>query len=413
MATGESTPNIATVKGRKALSPRRDPYWQPIPGRRHAALGFRKTGAKSEDLGTWIARQHGERDDGSTGYVFKALAIGAHDDQHHAAQKAALAWLDQRAKGIGDEAAETTVKKLCADFAKAVETTRVNGRPPRKTYAHTLRLQYAAWIDDDKLGRLPLTKLTKAAVRDWYDRLSATKDARGKVRTRMSINREAGALRAALNWGRDRELFADDSAWRLPLQVQKLEEGEGRRDVYLSPEQRETLAGAAEANLADLMMGMRLLPARPGALSVLKVSSYDTRLGVVTFGKDKTAKASGRKLPLPPTAAAFFERLCKGKTPGAPLFARADGSAWNGHSWKRATKRAVEEAFKEGTTEYKKTTLYVLRHCSITDLLRAGVPATVVADWAGTSVAEIEKHYRQFVGSDAHRLEVLAAGVKL
>ena len=56
MATAESTHNLTTVAGRKALLPRRDPYFTVFAGVAGASVGFRKTGPKGSDAGTWIAR---------------------------------------------------------------------------------------------------------------------------------------------------------------------------------------------------------------------------------------------------------------------------------------------------------------------------------------------------------------------
>jgi hypothetical protein len=85
----------------------------------------------------------------------------------------------------------------------------------------------------------------------------------------------------------------------------------------------------------------------------------------------------------------------KDKLPAAPMFTCArTGKPWTGHTWKRPITRAVQKTFAPGTKAYKRTTMYVLRHCSIADLVHAGVPPICeIAKLAGTSVVEIEKHY--------------------
>ncbi len=72
---------------------------------------------------------------------------------------------------------------------------------------------------------------------------------------------------------------------------------------------------------------MSLLPMRPGAVAAFNVANFDNRLNSLMIGKDKAGK--DRKITLPASTAAFFAEQTKEKTPGAPLFARAVGSAWN------------------------------------------------------------------------------------
>lgn len=400
MAAADFTPRVSTVAGRKALEARREPYWVPLDGVPHASLGYRKTGDRGTDLGTWICRQRGERDDGSMGYAFQALGALA---DHHAAAKAARSWLELRAKGVRDT--DITVREVCSEFANAVETSRVNGRPPRKTHAKTLRLQYANWIDGDKLGRIALAKLTKAAVTDWRARLESTPDIHGKPRSGMSINREMSALRAALNWAKDvRELVPDDKAWRVPLQV--IAGAARARTLYLDEDERRALLAEADIDIAALMKCLMLVPLRPGAAAGLNAGDFDKRLGVLTVHRDKTQAACGRQMVLPDETAKFFAAQCANKLPTAPMFTRADGARWTAREWGRATKAAVIKAFAEGS-RMRKASMYTLRHCSITDLARSGVPLSTIAKWAGTSVAEIEKHYRKDIPGDAR--EGLAA----
>jgi len=93
-------------------------------------------------------------------------------------------------------------------------------------------------------------------------------------------------------------------------------------------------------------------------------------------------------LVLPPATLAFFAEQCRDKLPGAPLFARADGKAWDKDAWKKPVKAAVAAAGLPAAT-----TAYTLRHSVITDLVGAGLDVLTVARLSGTSVAMIERHY--------------------
>lgn len=406
-ASRAAAPRITTVAGRKALAARQDPYFAPFPGVQHASLGFRKLGDVGEDRGTWIARLRVEKD-GRPAYAFESL--GPRED-HNDAARAARAWFELRAKGISDT--DITVRKLCADFAQTVETGRVNKGAVRPKHAQVLRLQFKNWVDADPLGAVKLVKLTKANLLDWRARLEATPDINGKPRSGMSINKEMSGLRAALNWAlKERELIADDRAWRQPLRP--ILDAVKARTLYLTPAERRQLFDALAAlqpDLQPLVKAMLLLPARPAALAALTVADYEKRLALVTFGKDKTSPASGRQLQLPPVAAALFEEQCKGKLPSALIFPNATGGQWTAHAWKKPIKLAAKAAFPVKSPA-RATTMYVLRHASITDLLRGGAPVALVAQWAGTSILEIQRHYAKVIPADARSgLAILEAAL--
>jgi len=160
----------------------------------------------------------------------------------------------------------------------------------------------------------------------------------------------------------------------------------GRRDCYLDIDQRRALIAHATPDLAILARAMSLLPMRPGAVASFKVANFDKRLNSLVIGKDKAGK--DRKITLPASTAAFFAEQSKDKTPSAPLFARANGSAWNRDSWKYPFKDAVVAAELPIAA-----TAYALRHSTITDLIVKGLDTMTVSQLAGTSIVMIEKHY--------------------
>ncbi|MES2716718.1 MAG: tyrosine-type recombinase/integrase [Pseudomonadota bacterium] len=129
-----------------------------------------------------------------------------------------------------------------------------------------------------------------------------------------------------------------------------------------------------------------MVPLRPGALAALTAGNFDRRLGVLTIGKDKAGK--DRKIKLPKVTSDLFAGLTKDKLPGAPIFAREDGKAWDKDSWKWPIKEAAAAAELPPTT-----TAYTLRHSTITDLVTQGLDLLTVAVLSGTSVVMIERHY--------------------
>lgn len=131
---------------------------------------------------------------------------------------------------------------------------------------------------------------------------------------------------------------------------------------------------------------MSVVPLRPGALAKLQVDRYNPSLQTLMIGSDKAGQ--GRRIALPETTADFFAQLCKGQPAAAPIFRRATGKAWNKDAWKHPVGDTVALAgLPTGTT------MYTLRHSTITDLVQTGLDTLTVAQLAGTSLRMIEMHY--------------------
>src|SRR5690606_21575855 len=107
-------------------------------------------------------------------------------------------------------------------------------------------------------------------------------------------------------------------------------------------------------------------------------------------------KTGTRSVPLSPAAVALFERLARGKLPGAYLLTRDDGKPWGHSDWDELVRAAAEKAKLP-----KGVTLYVLRHSWITEALRSGMSTLDVARLTGTSLQMIEAHYGHLVADAA------------
>jgi hypothetical protein len=213
--------------------------------------------------------------------------------------------------------------------------------PPRgDAPAENMKKRFARWIDlDETLGKIDLSKLTRARVEKWRAAMAATpvkvnRDNQAtpitRARSAGSVNRDISALRAALNHAHDMGHTTSDMAWRVALRPAK--NADRRWDVYLDMRQRRALIDKAAVDVAKLLHGLALVPLRPGALADLTVGSLDPRLGVLLVGKDKAGR--DRKIKLPHATVQFFSNQAKGKTPNAPLLSRADGKAWDKDAWK-------------------------------------------------------------------------------
>jgi site-specific recombinase XerD len=373
---------IDTVDARTRLKPKAEPYWVKLST--GCTLGFRKMTPGS--IGTWVARYRnadtGERDKRSLG-EFGELPPS---QRYGSAKAAAETWFTHLSRG--GTTAPTSVKQACAIYVSHVRSTR--GEAP----AEDMRKRFERWIDsDDTLGKIDLSKLTRARVEKWRSAMAGTpvkvnRDNRAtpitRARSAGSVNRDISALRAALNHAHDMGHTTSDMAWRVALRPAK--NADRRRDVYLDIRQRRALIDKAAVDVAKLLHGLALVPLRPGALAALTIGSLDPRLGVLLVGKDKAGR--DRKIKLPHATAQFFSTQAKGKTPNAPLLSRADGKAWDKDAWKWPIKDAARAANLPADT-----TCYAMRHSVITDLVTGGLDLLTVALLSGTSVAMIERHY--------------------
>lgn len=370
---------IDTVDSRKRLLPRKEPYWQRLTSLCY--LGFRKNDEKG---GTWVMRTQTE---GKSERKYKALGTFADKldgDKFDAAKKAAEAHLMHLEGGGSNES--ITVGEACN---RLVQKYKNEGRDDAATDA---KGRFKRWVHSNKkLSATPMQKLTASMLADWRTKLAMTPAMHqdkavvsDKPRAASSLNRDMAVLKTALNLAHEDGFTISDHAWSSKLKPVK--DANGRRDCYLDIDQRKALIAHAAPDLAILVRAMSLLPMRPGAVAAFTVANFDKRLNALMIGKDKAGK--DRKITLPASTAAFFTEQAKDKTPGAPLFARADGSAWNKDSWKYPFKDAVIAAKLPVAA-----TAYALRHSTITDLIVKGLDTMTVAQLSGTSIVMIEKHY--------------------
>lgn len=383
---------IDTVDARSKLKARHSPYYVRLES--GCYLGYRKT--VSAGTGSWVTRY---LDPDTYKQVVKSL--GAFEElpasqRFDAARKAAEVWF--RHLGRGGQSTATTVEGACRAYEKYVRAHR--GDAP----ADDLSARYERWVyKSPKLAAIDLARLTKQHIEQWRITVAKTPvkvnhDPDKPVtreRSPGSLNRDMTALRAALNHALDNGTVTSDQAWRVGLRPVK--NADGRRDGYLDLEQRRKLLKHAPADLALLIKGMATLPLRPGAVAGLLVGWLDTRLGVLTIGKDKSGK--DRRVKLPPATATFLVEQAEGKANDCHLLSQADGKPWTKDAWKGPMKDAVRAAELPSST-----TAYTLRHSVITDLVVAGVPLLTIAQLAGTSVRMIELHYghlRPDVATDA------------
>jgi len=370
------TVKIDTVSARDKLKPRREQYWHKIS--KGCFLGYRKM--TTDSPGTWWARYR--NDDGKqVGHSIGELDDLPQNERFDKAAELARDWFKHVGMGGSNDA--ITVKDACKQYAEKIEQEK-GGKA-----SSDLLSRYDRWVFADNLATIELTKLSRDHIKKFRTRLLAAPvkvDKSGKTRKRASdtVNRDMTALRAALNSALAEGKVTTDFAWKEGLKP--IKNAGNRRDLYLDIDQRRNLVSCARDDLVNFIRGLSLVPLRPGALAQLTTADFDKRLGVLRIGKDKTGQYRTIKLPM--QTVGVFEEAAKDKLPAAPLFAQANGAAWNKDAWKGPVKDAAKAAGLP-----KETTAYALRHSVISDLVHGGLDLLTVAQISGTSVAMIEKHY--------------------
>lgn len=352
---------------RRALRPRREPYWGP-PLARGRYVGYRKI---ADAEGSWIARAREE--DGHQRY--KSLGIATPALDYDAACKEARRWFADLEAGVSDEA--ITVAQACREY---VDDRR---REKGEASARDAERRFARTVYDTELGRRPLSKVRTNHIRTWRDSLLLGK---------ASANRTLIALKAALNLAVRRRRVSAIAA-REWGDVKPFRAAGKRRDLFLDLRQRRALlAAAGERALRDLLEAAVLTGARAGELVNATRSQFDARTGSMTF----TGKTGPRTVPLGPPALVLFKRLSRGKLPAARLLTRDDGKPWAHSDWDELVREAAASAKAPSGT-----CLYTLRYSFITQALTDGMATLDVARLVGTSIGMIEKHYGHLVASAA------------
>jgi integrase len=383
---------IDRVDARTKLELRRDPYWYRLAEGRY--LGFRKM-TKGKP-GTWLARFYdGEKyvypESGISGPNGSDLSSLPDGEQFDAARRAAEEWFSHL--DAGGAAKSGTVKSACETY---VEKQRLE---KGDTAANDAKGRFKRLVDDDPIAQVSLAKLAPRHLAEWKKRVMERAAKNGDGNPRGSFNRNATALRAALNLAHQRREVTSDLAWSEELKP--FEGAAGRRTLYLDRNKRRSLIDAASGEAQKFFRVLALLPMRPGDVAKLKVEDMDSAQRVLRI---PTGKTEERIIPLSSEALAHFKACAKDKLPSAWLVSRADGSQWKKEAWRDEIKLAAAAAKLP-----KATVAYTLRHSVITDLVKGGLDLFHVAKLAGTSVAMIEKHYGHLQADHARRaLEKLA-----
>ena len=379
MAKAKKKIDLMTVKSREALKPTagNNRVWQPL--RQYVQVGYRPkpNGAP----GNWAAKANVDGHETTT--TLPTYGEFPAPERFAKAKAAAEAYYAFMAAGGRADREMTTVADACRQYAE--KHLNAEGTFERRVYK-------------DAIGKVRLDKLKLSEMKGWVKRIeevaSLVGPRKGEKRAPSTINREMVDMRAALNAVKK---HIPNQEWREALLA--IPNADGSRDIYLPKAMREELVANASAEIEPFARGLCLVPLRPGALAHLTVNDFNKHTRQVNIRKDKTG---ARKIYIGIEAAALFAEQAKGKTSAAPLFARANGAAWDKDTWKGPIKAAAIAAKLDPECgDCEEICAYTLRHSVITDLIRDKLPTSYVAKLAGTSLEQIEEHYMHFQQDDA------------
>lgn len=367
---------------RKQLKPRREPYWG-APIERGLYIGFRRL----ELGGNWVARYRTE----DKRQVYYALGQVTTNNDYDAAKEAAVQW--RRTLDAGVQTSRTlTVADICRDYTNAIAAKG------RDRTALDARKRFDRIVYADPIGNIRADKLTQRDLAAWWQRMAAGEMTGRKkgIPSKATLNRNLTSLKAALNRAvKDRDIPKTRALeWE---SIEPYRDADGKREIYLDREQRRALLDAADPDLRDFLTCIALTGCRPGDPATMLRKDYDPRTKTVTF----RTKTGERKIPISDQAKALFDRMAKGKLPGAHMFTNS-GRQWQSQTWAWRVKDAVAAAKLPADT-----VAYALRHSWITDAIGGGMDPLTVARLVGTSIEMIQKHYGHLV--DAAARDKLAA----
>ena len=384
--------DLSKVGKREELKAQREPHWQRL--RNGCFLGYRPS--RRGGAGTWIARVY---DVDASKYRIKSLGdFGTlpPNERFVAAKKEAEGLAEVVEAGGEVRQKVETVSDACADYLKDKPGKIAEGVFRRHVYS-------------DPIAKVKLVKLRRHHIKEWRKRLEAapaivSRSKAGSPRTRArspsTVNRDMAPFRAALNRVLAHGTPNTEAAWQEGLAPFK--NADKRRSLYLDKDQRRTLLSHLDAEATPFFHALCLLPLRPGAMAALKAGDFDKRTSELTIAKDKAY--GGRRFLVTVEAARLLTSQAKDKLPGATMFTRANGSAWDRNSWGDT----IEAAARAGGLPAG-TTAYTLRHTTITDLVSGGLPLLTIAQISGTSAEMIERHYGHLARDAAVKaLEALA-----
>jgi integrase len=395
MARSARATKLETRSARLKFPVAKKPLFVKIGPR--VGLGYRR----NQTAGTWVVRVA----DGKGGNWTKS--IGNADDYDEAdgrdildfwqAQDRARAIARVGRDGEDDDGKPVTVSRALHVYEADLKTRGGDIANVARVRVHL----------HDALANKRVVLLTARDLRQWRDGLA-------KHLAPASVNRSAGALKAALNLVADHdERIASRQPWDIGLAT--IPDAEESRNVILP----ETVIHAIirEAYRESVAFGLLVeiaaaTGARVSQLARLEVQDVqsdraDPRLTIPSSRKGRGQKKTMRRpVPIPSSLVTRLRPVVGNRPDDAPLLFKPNGASWKKSDHTRLFRRTASRAGLDPS----EVTIYALRHSNIVRQLLAGVPARVVAVNHDTSIAMLERTYSRYIGDHA---DALARGALL
>jgi integrase len=293
------------------------------------------------------------------------------------------------------------------------------GKSPNTASAYRHGLQPAR----DRLGALPLQKLTTAHVEDMIDWiLTSGRKRGGKPGTPLSP-RTAQITLSKLKTALDDAVHRRLVAFNVALPVKCPPQVKLKRTPW-SPQEVKTFLASLDGNRLQAPMLLSLIGMRPEEVCGLRWTDVDFNAATVTIANVRTlvwtggggqvvekgpkTDAGNRTLPLPEAVAAALrafraaqaaDRLAAGDAYTGSGYVLVDelGAPFRTDQLRRSAYRLMRRA---GVRQVR---LYDARHACLTYLTVSGVPAPIVGAWAGH--ADLSMAQRVYVHPSAKDLE--------
>jgi integrase len=349
------------------------------------ALGYRR----NHGPGTWVVRSS----DGHGRQWTKGFAIaddfeeadGEHVQTFFQAQDNARALA--RGKDAAASSRPVTVAEAIDDYEKDLVARGGDIGNVLRARHHLTSI----------LKSKPVSLLAAKELRHWRDSLG------GKA---SSINRTLAAVKAALNLAADHDpRIGNRETWRIALK--SLPDAYVARNAVLPDEAVRTLIAAAwefDPALGLLVETAAVTGARASQMFRLEVADLQDANGSSRLMMPSSRKGRSRKkidrlpVPIPASLAAKLRQAAGERGGAAPLLLKSNGTRWTGHEHSHPFAKAAAKAALAGTT------IYALRHSSITRSLIANVPVRIVAANHDTSVVMIERTYSRYIGDHSEAI---------
>jgi integrase len=389
--------NIRSARGRAALEPRREPYWEALGAGLSVGLYIGASG------GAWKVRTPNP----VTGSRWSMATLGKVDAlDFPEAVRAAQDWADS-------VTAPTPISAITVGGACGVWVASKEAATGGFVADYTRR----SWIINSDIVRgffgddTPLDQISKSKCEEFRDRPTN----RRQKRNAATGDRDLANAKAIFSAGADGLGFEGKRAWVDARKmggniagIQRADSGDdglGGRALDLA-DMKKLIAGAEKNDpaFANFIRAMFLTCQRPQALRMADVRDFDRKRAKLQLRRGKNAAKRGVvTIDLFDGAVDLFTHLAGNRGPDEPLLPDDDGNRWLEQFQRRRFERAVRNAGLDPTG----LTFYAIRHSAITWAIQtAKVDPMTVATIADTGIEMILKHYFR-------RTERLGAGPQL